>query len=81
MTMSLAMPSARAEIPANLAPEDKSALASYIKQCELDKRDKATLKVAFNGCVEKEEIRVDWTLVTGVGVASFILGWLVRSTQ
>ena len=78
------MASLKVEDPAgyvNLDRHEAGNLASYIKKCQVDKKDLESAKKAYKFCVDKNEIAPAWWQtpwgVIGVGALSFAAGGLV----
>lgn len=64
----------------SLPPEKKDKIADYVKSCELEKKNSATFKNAYNTCVQREQSNYNAAVVTGVGIVALIVGYFVGAS-
>ena len=67
----------------SLDKSEQKYLASYIKQCQIDKKDLSSAKRSYKICVEKNEIAPAWWQspwgVIGIAVVSGSVGALISN--
>lgn len=75
--MTLLAASSKAQDLTSLTQKDKQELSTYIKGCELTKKNSQTYKSAYETCVSRETDVSSTVLLTEVGLLSLIVGFLV----